>query len=387
MKSYAKKPLITQLLVLATSTSWMMLCYPTVGHACAFVPTFTSSQPPPQQLSASKGFGAAPKKTNKPPNKKKLLKQLETTYGGTSPQDIARGTQQRMDQQLKLLPEHLQMALQLYQKLQPWRHRVQSMTPLQQAQSLLPSDLEGAQRAESELEQLLQQHDVTESDLHNVLQQLTWDASADAKAARSITGTMPPSIQRRVERACQVVAESVKDNGKCLDVGCGFGVLVPFLLKAGLAPHQIHGIDLSPEMIRNAELFHPEVSFEATDFFQYQQPPKEELLYNSILFCSSLHDLPDMMGGLEKASSLLAPNGTIVIVHAQGASHVAGQVRSNPVLVRRGLPTTEELLQHQALLLLQGIRMELLVEPAAAKSKLEDQKGYLAVLQKRGVDS
>jgi 2-polyprenyl-3-methyl-5-hydroxy-6-metoxy-1,4-benzoquinol methylase len=376
MKSYSKKPLITQLLLLAASTSWMLLFYPT-GHACAFVPTFTSQLR--QQLATTttllvaKGFDAAPKKTKKP-NKKQVLKQLEKTYGGTSPQDIARGTQQRMDQQLKLLPEHLQTALQIYQKLQPWKHRLQSMTLLQQSQ-LLPSDLEGAQRATSELEQLLQQHDLTESDLHNVLQQLTWDASADAKAARSLTGTMPPSIQRRVERACQVVAESVveKENGKCLDVGCGFGVYVPFLLKAGLSANQIKGIDLSPEMIRNAELWHPEVSFEAADFFQYQ--PKE--LYNAILFCSALHDLPDMMGALEKASSLLAPNGTIVIVHPQGASHVAGQVRSNPVLVRRGLPTTEELL-----LLLPG-RMELLVEPAAAKSQREDQEGYLAVLQKR----
>jgi 2-polyprenyl-3-methyl-5-hydroxy-6-metoxy-1,4-benzoquinol methylase len=36
---------------------------------------------------------------------------------------------------------------------------------------------------------------------------------------------------------------------------CGFGVLVPSLTKAGVDQKQIYGVDLSPEMIRNAQEF------------------------------------------------------------------------------------------------------------------------------------
>jgi 2-polyprenyl-3-methyl-5-hydroxy-6-metoxy-1,4-benzoquinol methylase len=43
---------------------------------------------------------------------------------------------------------------------------------------------------------------------------------------------------------CAVGAEAIEDSGKVLDVGCGFGVLVPYLKKVGVSKPQIAGIDL-----------------------------------------------------------------------------------------------------------------------------------------------
>ena len=75
-------------------------------------------------------------------------------------------------------------------------------------------------------------------DRHEIwLRKNNMDASADAKAARAITGDMPKDIVERVDKACEIVAEAVQaagSDGKCLDVGCGYGVLVPHLTECGV---------------------------------------------------------------------------------------------------------------------------------------------------------
>lgn len=320
------------------------------------------------------GFGA---KSEKKVNKKQIVKNVEKKYGGTSAQEIARGTQMQIEKEMKALPPHLQVATQLYQKIQIWEAQLSQMSVLQQA-GIPEQEMDGARRAREELERLYEEHQFSESDVHNIFQKITWDASADAKAARSLTGQMSSDIAVRVERACAIVAEAVTDSrdeggGRCLDVGCGFGVLIPDLVKAGVSASQIYGIDLSPEMIRNAESLHPEANFMSGDFLSLESESLESG-FDAVIFCSALHDMPDMEASLNRATSLLRPNGKLVILHAQGASHVQKQVQSNPVLVKRGLPDADELRE------LSGMR--LVVEPAPPSSVPESREGYLAVLQK-----
>lgn len=100
-----------------------------------------------------------------------------------------------------------------------------------------------------------------------------------------------------------------------------------------------------------------------------------------MVFCSALHDLPDMDGAIARASSLLRSGGKLVVVHAQGAQHVLGQNRANPVMVKRGLPTTKEwgeMLEERA-----DWGLDLEHEPADPRSDAEEKEGYLAVLSKR----
>ena len=321
------------------------------------------------------GFGQTTVK-QKAPTKKQILKRVEEVYGGTSPEHIARSTQEKIQMKIREQPAPIQMALQLYQQLQQWESHIGQLTVLQQAQ-LEPAAIEGANRARQELDRLYKEHSPViscDQDLHNLLQKYTWDASADAKVARSMIGDMNSATEECIQHACRLVADAITfedgcedaESRLCLDVGCGFGVLVPFFVKAGIPSANIHGVDLSSEMIRNAREQHPTCTFTACDFLNDYETPT---LFHAIVFCSSLHDLPDVADALTKATSLLTDGGRMVIVHPQGASHVQQQQRSNPVLVKRGLPDTKEL---QAL-----PNLKLTVEPS-----FEAGTEYLAVLEK-----
>lgn len=334
------------------------------------------------------GFGSKNNINKKSPSttgklsKDAVLKKISKVYGGTTARDIAAGTQKKIQYEMQNLSEHLQKATQLYQKLRMWNARVATLSIIQLT-NISQEDLDGAKRAQDELDSICTQHNLTMNDLHNIFQKMTWDASADAKAARAITGTMPPEITQRIDKACRIVGETVRlsknPKPRCLDVGCGFGVLVPYLMKSGeLNPSEIYGVDLSSEMIRNAHELYPEINFEAIDFLdEYCGPKDGDGLFDSIIVCSTLHDLPDIPASLKKALSLIRPNGTLVIVHAQGAAHVDKQVESNPVLVKRGLPSVLELNEL-------GIEMGFILEvaPAAANTPGDVSHGYLSVLRK-----
>ena len=212
------------------------------------------------------------------------------------------------------------------------------------------------------------------------MQRITWDASADAKASRADTGVMPDRFRARVQRACREVADAVGKggrDGRCLDVGCGHGTLVPELTGLGVKPGQIVGVDLSPEMVRNARERYRGVNFVAGDFLGEFLEGEEGGGFDGIVFCSSLHDLPDVGASLARAAGLLRPEGKLVVLHAQGSAHVAGQNKANPTLVKRPLPTAQEL---------EGIAAELGLElihaPAELGSKRDEEEGYLTILKK-----
>ena len=384
--AYVKRGLLLALvsaLILERNGLALAWIVPSHGHTCSLTTGTTrhtdltttlwaksKKRTGPKKTIGGGGFGAppAPKKLNK----KDVAKRIAQQYGGTSPQDIARGTQQRIDSAMAQLPHHLQVATRLYQELQRWNARLATLSVLEHA-NLSPQELDGARRAQEELDCLCQEHSLTYDDLHNVFQRVTWDASADAKAARAMTGTMPKEIMDKVDHACRIVADAVGYIGRCLDVGCGYGVLVPHLTKNGLKASQIYGVDLSSEMIRNAQEQHGGVHFEACDFQQYS--PGHD--FDAVIFCSSLHDLPNARKALDKAASLLRSQGKLVIAHPQGAVHVTRQHAANPVMVQNILPDAEQLSKLAA-----DIGLEVEKEPAQAGSKQEETEGYLTVLIK-----
>lgn len=343
-----------------------------VNHRCNRI-TYEQKQsfsPASTCRAAAKGFGGSASSSKL--SSKAVLKRIQKKYGGTTAQEIAAGTQRSIEKAMNELPPQLQIATKLYQQLCQWNSRLETMSILQQA-SIPASELEGAKRAQAELERIYLEHDMTDADLHNIFQQITWDASADAKTARALTGKMPTDIAARVDKACAIIIEATGSEGRCLDVGCGFGTLIPNLSKK-LQCFQIYGVDLSPEMIRNAVELYPDCHFDACDFLKYQGPTSG---FDGILFCSALHDMPDPVAALRKAASILRPGGKIVVVHAQGASHVIKQVQSNPVLVQRGLPTADELRTISS-----DLELLLVVEPAKANTPRDAEEGYLAVLEK-----
>ena len=364
--------------------------------------------------------------------KNRLLKKVNQIYGGTSPEQIAIGTEKRIEGMIKnTLSVEIQKALELRSICQQFDKRVSGMDFETIRAKYSNEQIEVALENRQLYEDHLQTNQLTNDDLQVAMQRITWDASADAKACKSITGSMPKTFQNRVVKASQYaydVCSSGDDNDdndnnnqKVLDVGVGYGVTIPFLKKVGFTSHQIHGIDVSTEMIQHAQTFYPDVAtngkLEVVDFLADKDEDKEDKeddKYRAVLFLSSLHDLPDMKRALLKtknelldttSSSNSSGSGSgsgsrIVIVHPQGASHVQNQNKQNPDLIPRGLPTTIELQEW-----LCGtnndttdtttndnmnnidsdpnpeIKMKLIVEPAESKSEQEIREGYLAVLE------
>mmetsp|Transcript_6654 Transcript_6654/g.19147 ORF Transcript_6654/g.19147 Transcript_6654/m.19147 type:complete len:432 (+) Transcript_6654:132-1427(+) len=366
-----------------------------------FMAGFGSAAP---QSSKSKKKGknkAKAKGTSETPAqaKQRWANKMKKVYGGTSSEDIAAGTEKRISFLVEnALAEPLRRALELREIVQVFERRIAGMGPEEIRQRYSPEELETAIQNRRAFEEHMETNELTAEDLQVAMQKVTWDASADAKACRSVTGNMPTTIKNRVTKASEMAYEATGNNNNnnndslVLDVGCGYGVLVPFLKKAGFKANQIHGVDLSEEMIGHAQTFYPDVaskgSFRATDFFAETEKDQRQK-YRSVIFCSSLHDLPDPKRALLKARDDLMDSekgSRLVIVHAQGAAHVVNQNKQNPLLVPRGLPTSVELREwlccDEEEEDCEGKpRMTLVHEPAEPRSQAEVKEGYLAVLE------
>lgn len=337
-----------------------------------------------------KGKMSTVSKKMNPKDAKRATQQLMDRYGG----DIGKGTQERIQASLESLDPHLKEAAELYKAIIQFDAVVAPMTPADRNRLIPPVQAQMVKDDRKKLNAIMDEHNLSERELHNIYQRITWDASADAKATQAdiVGNRMKPELQERITQACLVAVKATESEGavgKVLDVGCGHGAIVKSLVDAGLAePDMYVGIDLSEEMINNAIDRYGSVrngrtgkgrTFVAEDFFTYDF--EGEGVFDSVIFCSALHDLPDMVGALARAQSLLRPNGgKLIVIHAQGAQHVLGQHQTNPVMVKRGLPTASEwnemIDEHNEW----GLILE--HEPADPRSDLEMKEGYLAVLSK-----
>jgi len=402
------------------------------------------------------GFGTSAQSTSKKSNKKgkkkkketitsasnaeltknRLIKRVKKIYGGITPEQIAKGTESRINSMIqKTLSIELQKALELRSICHQFDRQVSGMDFETIRAKYSNEEIEVALTNRQLYNDHLANYQFTIDDLQVAMQRITWDASADAKACKSVTGSMPITFQNRVMKASQyaydVCSSSDVDNSesdddkddsnqhqqdnstkKILDVGVGYGLTIPFLKQVGFTAQQIHGIDLSAEMIQHAHTFYPDVAtqgkLQVLNFSADKDAAENnDEKYRVVLFLSSLHDLPDMKRALWKTKNELLERTTtsgnnvsgsrIIIVHPQGASQVHNEHKQNPDLIPRGLPTTSELQEwlcdsdssngndngtdtmtidpHPE------IKMKLLVEPAEAKSEQEIREGYLAVLE------
>lgn len=340
-----------------------------------------------------KGNKQQPSVTTKkmtPQNAKKAKQQLLERYGG----DLGKGTQERIDKYLNSSEPHLKEAAELYKSVTQFDALIAPMTPADRNRLIPSVQFEIVASDRAKLQSIMEEYKLTQFDLRNVFQQATWDASADAKATQAdiVGGKMKPELQERITKACKSVVDATKTEGavgKILDVGCGHGAIVKSLVDAGLEePDMYVGIDLSAEMVKNAvqrcgsarngrtgkgRVFVAD-DFLAHDFSVYGG------IFDGVIFCSALHDLPDMIGSISQAASLLRSDGKLVVVHAQGAQHVLGQHQANPVMVSRGLPTAKEWSEMLEKHAEWGLTLE--HAPADARSDGDLKDGYLTVLSK-----
>lgn len=354
---------------------------------------FGSASSRERNKKGGKGKGSQKLSTAKkmnPRDAKRANQQLAERYGG----DIGKGTQERIQTSLESLQPHLKEAAELYKAVTQFDALVAPMTPSDQNRLILPIQSQMAEEDRKKLKSIMEEHGLSERELHNIYQRVTWDAAADAKATQAdiVGNQMKSDLQDRITKACKIAVGSTECEGalgRVLDVGCGHGAIVRSLVDAGLGePDMYVGIDLSEEMVKNAVHRYGSARnsktgkgrmFVAGDFYAHDFGG--EGIFDSVIFCSALHDLPDMEAAISKASSLLrSGGGKVIVVHAQGAQHVLGQNQANPVMVRRGLPTAKEwgeMIYNHA-----EWGLNLNCEPADPRSDREENEGYLAVLSR-----
>ena len=130
----------------------------------------------------------------------------------------------------------------------------------------------------------------------------------------------------------------IKKSDRVLDLGCGTGVLAPFLLS--LTDGDIVGLDVSSGMIEQAKRkYQGRVKFIHGDFYSYEDEP-----YDVILCFDAYPHFIDPIGYAKKAASLLKDGGRVAILHDCGRIKLGHfHEGMDAALSRELLPVEEEI--------------------------------------------
>lgn len=121
-------------------------------------------------------------------------------------------------------------------------------------------------------------------------------------------------------------------KGCCvLDVGCGTGILEPYILE--YEPAVILAVDFAENMISIArdKHSHPSVEFVSADFYDIKG-----LTFDNCFFLNTFPHFPDPKRAVAHLTQLLKTGGRVTISHAQGKSGDGAGILA-PMLPAQGL--------------------------------------------------
>lgn len=108
--------------------------------------------------------------------------------------------------------------------------------------------------------------------------------------------------KRAAEQRYEQIVLDIDFEGKTiLDVGCGFGDIIPYI-SAKAKKFEYKGIDITPEFIREAKKLYPEHKFIVGDYFD--RPLKENF---DVVICSGVlnANVKDNLGFRKKAIKIM----------------------------------------------------------------------------------
>ena len=208
------------------------------------------------------------------------------------------------------------------------------------------------QQEEPELFEKMQQASVSmrSDEVHEKLVEMTWDTIA---AFMPMAGGTPGEVKRKLRQVARAACDTSSRDGKkvsVLDVGCGDGAALPYLVAAGADEASYVGLDLSSRMIKAAQQAHSSggAVFECGSFVgsSLAAPPST---YDTVLFNGALQFFTDQEDVLRRAAALV-PNsgGRVVLAHVNGAAFVREEAAGNPNTVPSVMPDMDWL-RRQAL--------------------------------------
>lgn len=152
------------------------------------------------------------------------------------------------------------------------------------------------------------------------------------------TRPIPEDVEERT--ALIVDAADLVESSRVLDVGTGTGVLLKFMLDAGVKAENIVACDLSEQMLAQAKERYPQVNFHLGDVTEL---PASVGKFDAIFFNACFANMFDPQATLEYVSHFLTDRGCIVISQPVGRGFVEQLHEYEPQLVPHHMPTDKEL--------------------------------------------
>jgi ubiquinone/menaquinone biosynthesis C-methylase UbiE len=113
-------------------------------------------------------------------------------------------------------------------------------------------------------------------------------------------------------------AEDVRGAGVVCELGCGPGQIARYLKDRGV---DMHGIDLSPQMVRVASGLNPEIPFFQGDMSALQLP--DDSLVAFVLFYSIIHiQREQVTNAFKEMSRVLIPGGKVFLTFHAGEDEI-----------------------------------------------------------------
>ena len=248
--------------------------------------------------------------------------------------------------------------------------------------SMMGYTLAFLEEAEPELYQALKSRQMR-PDVHAALVEITWDAIA-AFMPLTHTPTPTPAAQKKLAAIARAGCDGTLAVPAVLDVGCGNGLLLPFVAACGAPPDGYRGIDLSARMVGcAAATYADDASYAGVRFdeISFGEVATGEERYDTIFFNGALQFF-DPAEALASAATLLksGPTSRLVICHLNGAAFVRKERAESPMTVISTMPTLEEWAELAAPLGLDVVTPAFFgSDPAEIQAAMEDF--YLIVLR------
>ena len=193
--------------------------------------------------------------------------------------------------------------------------------------------------------------DPTREDCHAAIVEITWDAIA-AFLPVTHSPVPTPAAQKKLAAIARAGCDGVDLSPATLDVGCGNGLLLPFLAACGAPPDKYRGIDLSGRMIQVAQgalerkvAADPTYAGASFDELSFKDLVAEGgTRYDAIYFNAALQFLK-LDDTLAAAAKLLAPGpaSRLVLSHLNGAAFVRKEREESASTVISTMPSLAEL--------------------------------------------